>query len=309
MRYSLPVTCLIGLLLIAGLPLVASAQTQHGAIKAVKIEGQVLKLLADGSTKALAEGELLTESDTVVTGAEAGVVLVFMNGSSVRLAANSRLAIEEFKMDPLAKDIDVAGLTAEPSISKTSLKLAYGEMIGNVRKLNHASSYSVKTPVGAAGIRGTTFQIIMRPDATGQAYTFQLSTAEGVVVFSGTVPAGVTGTSVAVAAGTQVSATATLNPTTNAVTVTNVTAPVTLSPEATQQINAAVTGAIQQAQQSTNFSTSDQQKAATTPTGTTGTTDTTEVKSTSTTTTTTTTPSTSTPPTVLDPSTISASGT
>ena len=180
------------------LSLNSRAQTQLGQIKAARIENQVLKQLADGTTAPVKNGDMLTEKDVILTGKGASVVLVFMNGSSVKLGADSRLAIDEFKMDPLDQDITTATLTAEPSISKTTLNLAYGELVGDVKKLNASSSYSIKTPVGAAGIRGTIFRIVFRPAADGKAF-FTVSTAEGRVVMQG-----VTTTDIPIGAGKEV---------------------------------------------------------------------------------------------------------
>lgn len=164
----------------------ASAQTADGQIKTAKISGEVTKISADGTSSALKNGDLLKSSDTVSTGKGASVVLVFMNGSSVKLGSDSRLAIEQFLMDPLAEDVAASTLKAEPSVSKTTLNLAYGEMVGDVKKLNTSSSYSIKTPVGAAGIRGTIYRIVFRPSSDGKAF-FTVSTAEGLVVVQGVV--------------------------------------------------------------------------------------------------------------------------
>jgi hypothetical protein len=161
-----------------------SAQTAVGQIRAAKVEGQVTKIKADGNTVTLKNGDSLTETDTVLTGKSGSVVLVFSNGSSVKVGAESRLAIDEFKMDPFGEDIKPSELKAEPSVSQTKLNLAYGEMVGDVKKLNAASSYSIKTPVGAAGIRGTIFRIVFRPSSDGKAF-FTISTAEGKVVMEG----------------------------------------------------------------------------------------------------------------------------
>lgn len=245
-----------------------SAQTQAGAIKAVRVTGEVTKVAVDGSRTPLVEGQSLIETDVVDTGADSGVVLVFMNGSSIKLAENSRLAVEEFKMDPLGEDIAVAGLAGEPTVSKTRLNLAYGEMVGSVKKLNSGSQYDIKTPVGAAGIRGTTFRIVLRFQADGQVQ-FQLSTSEGRVVFSGVVPAGDASTptdapapEVEVAAGQEVSAVVQVNPTTNTVTSVQVSSAQPISAAASQAINTAVTQAIQQAVQSTSFTPTEQSNAA-----------------------------------------------
>jgi hypothetical protein len=162
----------------------AWAQTQAGQIKIARAENQVEKELADGTRVPLKNGDLVTESDTVVTGKNSSVVLVFMNGSSVKLGADSKLGIDEFKMDPLADPVTLSGLKEEPSVSKTALNLAFGEMVGDVKKLNKSSSYSIKTPVGAAGIRGTIYRIVYKPTSDGKAF-FTVSTAEGLVVMTG----------------------------------------------------------------------------------------------------------------------------
>lgn len=243
-------------------PLALWAQSQAGAIKAVRLSGTVSKIAAGNATPiALTEGQAVIETDIIATGADSGVVLVFANGASVKVGANSRLAIEEFKMDPLATDIAVADLQSEPNVSKTRLNLAYGEIVGNVKKLNKAagSSFDIKTPVGAAGIRGTTFRIVMQIAPSGQV-TFTLSTAEGNVSFTGTLQ--VAAGEVSVVDGQEVTATATVNPVTNEVTSVQISTPQAISPEAAQAIATAVTEAIQQAQQSTTFTEAEQQQAA-----------------------------------------------
>ncbi len=176
----------------------AHAQSQVGQILAAKIDGQVFRLAADGSSVPLNAGDKLTEADTISTGKDSSVVLVFMNGSSVKLGPESRLAIEEFKMDPFAEDIEPSKLQAEPTVSKTTLNLSYGEMVGDVKKLNTSSSYSIKTPVGAAGIRGTIYRVVFRPTSDGKAF-FTVQTAEGRVVMEG-----VTAAEIPVEAGKEV---------------------------------------------------------------------------------------------------------
>ncbi len=234
----------------------AWAQTQAGVIKAAKVSGTVTIVGADGAQHAIHDGDTLTETDTVVTGANSGLVLVFMNGSTVKLAANSRLLIEEFKMDPLGSDIAISKLTKEPSVSQTKLNLAYGDMVGDVKKLNKSSNYGIKTPVGAAGIRGTTFRIVFTPAANGQPAAFTLSTAEGLVVFTGT-----TGSAVSVGQGSEVVVTAEVNTSTGAVSNVQVTSG-NISTEASSTIQTAVTEAIKQAQDQSVFTPAEQTSAA-----------------------------------------------
>jgi hypothetical protein len=165
-----------------GISVGAWGQEALGRIVAAKVQGPVQKIAADGTTTPLKNGESLTQKDTVATGKGASAVLVFENGSTVRIGAESRLEIETFTMDPLDRPIaDLSALKEEPSNSRTVLNLSYGEMVGEVKKLNSSSSYSIKTPVGAAGIRGTIYRIVFKPSADGKAF-FTISTAEGVVV-------------------------------------------------------------------------------------------------------------------------------
>jgi len=195
MKITAPFRFLFCAFVATALSLSASAQTAAGQIKAVKVEGQVTKISANGTSTPLKDGDALVETDAVLTAQGSGVVLVFANGSSVKVGANSRLAIDEFKMDPLADEVKISGLKAEPSVSQTKLNLAYGEMVGDVKKLNKSSSYSIKTPVGAAGIRGTIYRIVFTPDPANPGKSFyHVQTLEGSVWVvmnhgpSGTVP-------------------------------------------------------------------------------------------------------------------------
>lgn len=177
---------LCGALLSMVFALNLAAQTQSGLIKAARVQGQVFRIAADGSRSELKNGDRVTETDTVATENGASVVLVFQNGSTVRVAPSSRLKIEEFKMDPLGEGIDLSKMTEEPAPSQTKLDLAFGEIVGDVKKLKGSSNYNIKTPVGAAGIRGTIYRIVFRPTGDGKAFNFQVTTAEGLVVFEGT---------------------------------------------------------------------------------------------------------------------------
>lgn len=227
------------------------AQVSAGTIKVLGLSGTVARISADGSSLPLSNGDVLTESDTVVTAADSGAVLVFMNGSSVKVGAGTRLAIEEFKMDPLMDTIEVATLKAEPSVSQTKLNLVYGEMVGDVKKLNKSSSYSIKTPAGAAGIRGTTFRLVFIPAADGKTFTFTLSTADGLVSFTNST----TTAPVDVGAGNEVTVAGDMNTATGAISNVQIQTQ-GISAGATQAITAAIAEVMQQAQ--TRFTTSEQ---------------------------------------------------
>ncbi len=143
----------------------------------------------DGSTITVVNGTELSQGYVVNTDRNSSVVLIFSNGATLNLAQDTSLMIDEFTQDPFAEEISISQLTAEPSASQTRLNLSRGELVGNVKKLNYdaGSRFDVQTPVGAAGIRGTIFRIVYRPDGSGKAF-FSLTTVEGnVVLAAGTV--------------------------------------------------------------------------------------------------------------------------
>lgn len=158
-----------------------------GRILVARVQGQVNAVSkVDGQSHVLKDGDPVAEQTQIVTADGANVILVFSNGATVSVGANSKLDIEQFDQDPFATDIKLAELTREPGTSTTRLNLTKGELVGKVVHLNveNGSEFTVQTPVGAAGIRGTTFRVVFRPDRNGKAF-FAVTTSDGVVVFRG----------------------------------------------------------------------------------------------------------------------------
>jgi hypothetical protein len=169
-----------------------------GRIVAARVQGHVDAVSkTDGQRRALHDGDAVTEQTEIVTGAASNVILVFSNGATVNVGADSNLDIELFEQDPFATEQKVSSMKQEPGTSVTRLSLTKGELVGKVAHLNvdRSSEFTIQTPVGAAGIRGTTFRIVFRPGPNGAA-RFSVVTTDGRVVFSGTalppvaVPAG-----------------------------------------------------------------------------------------------------------------------
>lgn len=163
-------------------PSSASLPMPPGQIVAKQVAGKV-SVRVNGTTSELRNDEAVSQSAVVTTAANSSAVLVFSNGATAQLGPETTLMIEEFLQDPFQGTLTPANLTSEPTRSRTRLKLSQGELVGKVAHLNHnqGSSFTVQTPVGAAGIRGTTFRIVFRPAGTGQAFVFSLSTVEGNV--------------------------------------------------------------------------------------------------------------------------------
>jgi hypothetical protein len=200
----------------------AQAETARvaGRIIAAKVKGTVTALnTTDHTTRELHDSDAITQNYVVTTAQNSSVILIFSNGATINLAQGTTLAIEEFLQDPFSTSYSMATATEEPSTSVTKLNLVRGELVGNVKHLHkegaNGSAFTVNTPVGAAGIRGTTFQIIFQPDSSGKAL-FSLSTSEGTVILTGT-----TGQNINVPTGQQVVVTVdvTVDPVTGAVTL------------------------------------------------------------------------------------------
>lgn len=193
------------MLMACGLGLVARAQQPNtapvarGMIKVAKIVGEVSVTDVSTSLKTkVALNSLVFEGQVVETGANSSVVLVLSNGAIVNLKADSRLEVSQFLQNPFGSAFKIRDAMREPSTSVTKLSLRKGEIVSQVKKLNReaGSSFTVETPVGAAGIRGTAFNLSYFPAAS--VGRFALSMAEGLIRF---LPTG--GRAVEVAAGRQ----------------------------------------------------------------------------------------------------------
>jgi hypothetical protein len=247
----------------------AHAQTTSriaGRIVVAKVLGQVTATnLTDNSQRELSTNDVIGENYRVTTGDSSQTILVFSNGATLNLGSNSDLSIEEFLQDPFEENVALSDLTEEPGTSTTRLNLARGELIGNVKRLHadDGSTFIVNTPVGAAGIRGTTFRIVFRPDANGHV-TFTLSTSDGIVLFEA-----LAGASVSVETGKEVAVDVEVTVDTATGTVTVVSPPVVSAvqdiPAATQAVIATAAQQIIESSQNIILSTAPTTQSTTPP--------------------------------------------
>ena len=164
----------------------ASAQAQVQQITLTRIGPTVTVTDMEGERPTFEpeNGNEVYEQDLLVTsGAGSRVILVFSNGATINIGEDSEVEIRQFVQDPFAGEFAFAEATTEPtdSTSQTRIHLSRGELIGNVKSLNEGSTFEVSTPAGAAGIRGTTFRVVFRPNGTGGAF-FTVTTIEGNVL-------------------------------------------------------------------------------------------------------------------------------
>jgi len=164
-------------------PAASGAEAQPGGrILVARVTGEAFAVNpSDGLRFPVRNGSLLTEGQVITTGAGASVLFVLSNGATVSLGADSVLSLEQFSQQPFGESYKMSALSAEPSTSTTRLNLVRGELISDVKKLKKdaGSSFSIQTPVGAAGIRGTAFRIAFRPE--GNRASYALVMLEGVI--------------------------------------------------------------------------------------------------------------------------------
>ena len=150
------------------LPILSSAALQTGKVQVGKTSGAVTIIDANAQRKPLATGAVFQEGSLVETGINSTAELVFSNGASLVLTPNTLVQLRTFRQVPSAAIIDpYRQIDKDPSPSVTELEVPRGKIIGEVRKLNALSTFTVKTPAGLVRIRGTVFSIEYRVAANG----------------------------------------------------------------------------------------------------------------------------------------------
>lgn len=145
-------------ILAAGAPRADAAEMAPGNIQAVKVEGTAYQSFAgSGERQRLEQGNFLGQGATVETAANGNVILLFENGSTMNVRPGSKFSVDEFLVDPFDQsNVDYQTIKAEPSKSVTKVSVNEGTVLADVRKLDRRSTYEISTPLGTAGIRGTT---------------------------------------------------------------------------------------------------------------------------------------------------------
>jgi hypothetical protein len=153
------------------LPVLSSAALQTGKVQVGKITGNVTLIDAKSQRKPLATGAVFQEGSRVETGVDSTAELVFSNGASLVLTPSTLLELRTFRQVPSAGITDpYRQIEKDPSPSVTEVEVPRGKIIGEVRKLNALSTFTVKTPAGLVRIRGTVFTVEYRvgPDGLGK---------------------------------------------------------------------------------------------------------------------------------------------
>ena len=176
------------------LSLAACLQAQQGVQPTiVKAKVQAIKgtvyFTPPGATarKPLKVGTLLAPGTLLETMPNSTVDVYFgpMAGM-VRMQEKTKFAVDKYSFTKTGAD-DVIDL---------NLKLDEGTILGTVNKLSAASKYTIKTPDGVAGVRGTQYTLTVKRDANGVLKSIMV-VSEGTVVIikpTASVPGAVPGT-------------------------------------------------------------------------------------------------------------------
>ena len=177
----------LGMVAFALLPLVSSAALQSGKVQVGKITGTATLIDAKSQRKPLTSGAFFQEGSRVETGVDSTAELVFSNGASVVLTPSTLLELRTFRQVPSAAITDpYRQIEKDPSPSVTEVEVPRGKIIGEVRKLNALSTFTVKTPAGLVRLRGTVFAVEYRvgPDGLGKVVVSCVRGSVETVVYS-----------------------------------------------------------------------------------------------------------------------------
>ena len=158
--YSVRLKSFFSLLLLGAFafPFSIKAAAVEGRIRVIKVEGATVEVMANGLPIQIQTGTILKQGSQIKTGKDGVVDLMFDNGAVLEITPNTEFLIKNFEreaFDPTG--VDYRTMQGEPTRSKTILKVNFGAVLAGVKKLKSTSEFNVSTPVGSAGIRGTSF--------------------------------------------------------------------------------------------------------------------------------------------------------
>jgi hypothetical protein len=157
-----------------------------GNVRVLKVEGGKVEFVdSKGAISNLKEGMFIQQGSKIVTGKNEAVDLVFENGSVLQIKPETEFYIDQFEQTPFEhQGFDYQRLAKEPSASQIKLTVAEGNIEVDVAKLKKESRYQVFTPLGSAGIRGTSFFISSQKKNPNAPVA--IGVAEGLVQFTTT---------------------------------------------------------------------------------------------------------------------------
>ncbi|EKS08308.1 sigma factor regulatory protein, FecR/PupR family [Leptospira santarosai str. CBC1531] len=101
-----------------------------------------VKILSDSGERKAELGTVLTSTDRIVTGSNAGAEIMVSDSGIVKMSKNSNIEISTLM---------------NPNGSDTNVQVNYGKIVTMVKKNQKTTEFTVSTPTALAGVRGTSF--------------------------------------------------------------------------------------------------------------------------------------------------------
>jgi hypothetical protein len=165
----------------------ALAQATYSPIKLFFPKGEVRIISKSGTERLAMDRVEVVPGDEIRVATGGSVLIKFPNGSSSILGSNANptsLVVTQYTEGPAPKP---TAPDKEPGISVTKLFLGQGDIVSKVKSLNRdmGSKFEIKTPVGTAGVRGTTWKLtVIIPEDPSEPPIVEASTLEGEIVFN-----------------------------------------------------------------------------------------------------------------------------
>ena len=129
--------------------IVATATVAFADIGQIKnVSGEVFLLRQTVQSPAKA-GELVQQSDVIITGANGTVGLTFIDSSRLSAGPNSRIELKQFRFNPTTQDGEFV-----TDVQRGTLAVVSGQIAKR-----SPDAMKVKTPTTILGVRGTTFAV------------------------------------------------------------------------------------------------------------------------------------------------------
>jgi hypothetical protein len=149
--------------------------------KVLAVNGSASYGVVGAENTPLAQGTILSEGDSIVTGKDGTVYLVFSNGAGLTIESKSNLTFSKLKQKPYWKSDPEDYPEEEISKSTTVLELKYGNIKGSVEGLREDSEFRIKTKLGDALVSGNLFFIELYYDAFRSEFVFNVQNISGMI--------------------------------------------------------------------------------------------------------------------------------
>ncbi len=159
------------------------AALQNGKVQVAITKGVSILTNPQSIREPMAPGKLFEQGYKVDTAKDSTVELCLSNGSTILINPETTVEIRTFRQ--VASNLIVDGayqkLDKEPSPSVVEVFVSRGKIIGEVRKLNPQSSFTIKSPAGVARIRGTVYSVQYSRNSANRTGNMEVACVKGSV--------------------------------------------------------------------------------------------------------------------------------